>query len=185
MKNNNRKTENGQRKAIVHVITGDGKGKTTASLGLALRAIGANKRVKIIQFMKTATFSEHEAIKKFNLPIEVESFGIGFYKILGDNHTEAEHKKSCEDALEAARNTIRSKDYDLIVLDEINVALGFGLLNEKNIIDILNSASNCDIVLTGRKASIKIKKIAQLVSEVKCIKHYFDSGQDARKGIEF
>ena len=176
-----------QKKMIIHIITGDGKGKTTASLGLALRAVGAEKKVKLIQFMKTATFSEHESIKKYNLPIEVECFGIGFYKIFGDKHTETEHKDSCQKALTAAKTAIDSNKYDLIILDEINVAVGFHLIKVDEVIELLNGPTkkNIDIVLTGRRAHAKIKKIADLISEVKNIKNYFDSGLDARKGIEF
>jgi cob(I)alamin adenosyltransferase len=172
---------------IIHVITGDGKGKTTASLGLALRAIGAEKRVKIIQFMKKCDFSEHKAIQKYKLPIEIECFGIGFYKILGDTHTEAEHKLSCSNALKAAKTAIESDNYDLIILDEINVAIGFKLIEADEVVIYLtnlNQKNETDIVLTGRRAHPKIKNIAHLVSDIKSVKHYFDKGQKARKGIE-
>lgn len=172
-------------KAIIHVITGDGQGKTTASLGLALRAIGAGKKVKLIQFMKTATFSEHDAIAKFKLPIDVETFGIGFYKILGDKHTEAEHKEAANKALAAAGKAIDSKNYDLIILDEINVAMGFKLVKIDDVIDLFKSAETSDIVLTGRRAPAKIKKIADRVSEIRNVKNHFDKGIKARKGIEF
>jgi len=174
-----------ENKAIIHVITGDGKGKTTASLGLALRSSGAGKKIKFIQFLKKADFSEHEAIKKFKLPIEVETFGIGFYKILGDSHTEAEHKDAAAKALTAARRAIESDQYDLIVLDEINVAMGFKLIKISDVIEVIALAKSGDIVLTGRRAPAKIKKIADLVSEIKSVKHYFDTGLEARKGIEF
>lgn len=195
-KNQALKSEVRSPKAILHLITGDGKGKTTASLGLALRALGAEKKVKLIQFMKKPNFSEHKAIKKYNLPIEVETFGIGFYKILGDTHTEEEHKKSCQKAWAKAKETIESKDYDLVILDEINVAIGFGLLEIDEVISFLNSDSGSlkadssqhqlvDVVLTGRRAHPKLKKIAQLVSDIKNTKNYFDQGQEARKGIEF
>ena len=173
------------------MITGDGKGKTTAALGLAVRAIGAGKKVKLIQFMKTDTFSEHKTIKKYNLPIDVETFGIGFYKILGDSHTETEHKQACEKALLAARTAIDSQNYDLIILDEINVTTSFGLIDIDAVLEIikpvphLRGAEQVDIVLTGRNAHPKLKKIAHLVSDVKCVKHYFDDGLEARKGIEF
>lgn len=178
-----------KKKRIIHIITGDGKGKTTAALGLSLRAIGAGKKVKIIQFMKKPIFSEHKAIKKFNLPIEIESFGIGFYKILGDTHTKDEHKKSCQKALVAAQKAIESNDYDLLILDEINVAVRSGLIEIDEVLSILipktSNLKPMDIVLTGRNAHPKIKKIADLISDVKCTKHYFDDGQEARKGIEF
>lgn len=181
-------------KTIIHVITGDGKGKTTAALGLALRALGAGKKVKLIQFMKTATFSEHKAIEKYKLPIDLETFGIGFYKILGDMHTEAEHKESCQKALAAAKNAIDSNRYDLIILDEINVAMAFKLINIDEVISIIKSPDHShiggasevlDIVLTGRRAPAKIKKIADLVSVIRAVKHYFDDGIEARQGIEF
>lgn len=179
---------------IIHVITGDGKGKTTSALGLALRAIGAGKRVKMVQFMKKCEFSEHKAIKKYKLPIDIECFGIGFYKILGDTHTDEEHKKACEQGLAVAKIAIESQKYDLIILDEINVALGLKLLNINNIIDILKfepklhlpgRCETVDIVLTGRSAPLKLKKIAHLVSDIRNVKHYFDEGTKARKGIEF
>jgi len=172
-------------KPIIHVITGDGKGKTTASLGLALRALGAGKQVKIIQFMKKPVFSEHKAIKKYNLPIEIEAYGIGFYKIIGDGHSDEEHKKACARALQGALEAIQSHKYDLIILDEINVALSCKLIGVEQVIETINMGKNCDIVLTGRNAPAKIKKIADLVSEIKSIKHYFDAGLEARKGIEF
>jgi cob(I)alamin adenosyltransferase len=180
-----------KKKRIIHIITGDGKGKTTAALGLSLRALGAGKKVKIIQFMKKPIFSEHQAIKKYNLPIEIESFGIGFYKILGDTHTDAEHKKSCQKALVAAQAAIESGNYDLLILDEINVAIGFDLIEIDEVISILSCEPLAvgrwpiDIVLTGRNAHAKIKKIADLISDIKCTKHYFDAGVPARKGIEF
>jgi len=181
---------------LIHVVTGDGKGKTTSVLGLSLRAIGAGKKVKLIQFMKKCDFSEHKAIKKYKLPIEVACFGIGFYKILGDKHTETEHKQSCEKAWAAAKEAINSNKYDLIILDEINVAIGFGLLNVNDVIEALKPSAHLrgarggknnyvDIILTGRKAPAKIKKIAHLVSEIKNVKHYFDEGLEARKGIEY
>lgn len=179
-------------KTIIHIITGDGQGKTTAALGLALRAVGAGKKVKIIQFMKKADTSEFEAIKKYKLPIEIEAFGIGFYKILGDKHTDEQHKKACEAGLAAAKYAIDSQKYDLIILDEINVAIGFSLLDVNDVIDILTCKRNLrgcvnglDLVLTGRRAHAKLKNLAQRVSEIKNIKNYFDDGIDARKGIEF
>ena len=174
-----------KQKAIIHVITGDGQGKTTAALGLSLRAIGAAKKVKLIQFMKTDSFSEHKSIAKFKLPIEVETFGIGFYRILGDKHTETEHKLAANKALAAAKHAIASCSYDLIILDEINVAMGFKLIKIDDVINLLQSAKSGDIVLTGRRAPAKIKQIADRVSDIRNVKNHFDSGICARRGIEF
>lgn len=176
---------------VIHVITGDGKGKTTASLGLALRALGAGKKVKMIQFMKKPIYSEHKAIKKYQLPIEIEAYGIGFYKIMGDKHTDLEHQKACQKGLEGAQQAIKSNQYDLIILDEINVALSCKLIDIDRVISILRStvsgqrSTDLDIVLTGRGAPQKLKNFADLVSEVKNIKNYYDIGIKARKGIEF
>lgn len=176
-----------KKKPQIHIYTGDGKGKTTAALGLTLRALGAQKKVAIIQFMKKADYSEHKAIKKYKIPVLIEAFGIGFYKILGDKHTEVQHKKAASKALERARDIIASGKYDLVVLDEINVAIGFGLIDINEVISILITSNNIPstIVLTGRRAHPKLKKLADLVTEMKPVKHYFDKGIKARKGIEY
>jgi len=173
---------------LIHIYTGDGKGKTTAALGLALRALGVGKKVAIIQFMKKGIYSEHKAIKKYKLPIEIESFGIGYYKILGDKHTKAQHQKAAQKALKRAKGLIESNRYDLIILDEINVAIGFGLIGVEEVISILNIDNKDlkpEIVLTGRRAHPKLIKIADLVTEAKKVKHYFDKDVKARKGIEY
>lgn len=173
---------------LIHIYTGDGKGKTTAALGLALRALGAGKKVAIIQFMKEGDHSEHKAIKKYKLPILIESYGIGYYKILGDNKPKSSHQKAAQKALERARDIIASYKYDLIILDEINVAIGFGLIEVDEVISILNIDNKdrkSEIVLTGRKAHPKLIKNADLVTEAKKVKHYFDKGVKARKGIEY
>lgn len=170
---------------MIHIYTGEGKGKTTAALGLALRAIGAKKKVVILQFMKKAGFSEHKAIKKFNLPISIESFGIGFYKILGDKKPESAHKKAAQKALEKTRKIIESEDFDLIILDEINVAIDSKLIDVQETIEIIGFNKKAELVLTGRNAHPKLIKIADLVTVMKKDKHYFDTGTKARKGIEY
>lgn len=179
-------------KNFVHIITGDGKGKTTAALGLALRAIGAGKKVIIIQFMKKPDFSEYKAIKKYQLPIEIESYGLGFYKILGDKRPPAAHKKAAQKALRRAKDAIASQKYDLIILDEINVAVSMKLINIDELLSLIdlfrttdNSQRTADLILTGRNAHPKIKRQTDLISDIKKIKHYFDRGINARKGIEF
>ena len=191
-----------KRNGKIQIYTGDGKGKTTASLGLSLRAIGAGKKVAIVQFMKKPNYSEHKAIKKYKLPIKVFTFGIGFYKIMGDKHAPEEHYQANLRALKKAKKIIDSKKYDLIILDEILNAInrdlgeftqgiinpGFELLDENLVIDELGLDKNdfdIDIVLTGRSLPPKLKKIADLVTEMKPIKHYFDKGLQARQGIEY
>lgn len=172
---------------MIQIYTGDGKGKTTAALGQALRAIGANKKVAILQFMKKGDSSEFKAINKYKLPIDVFSFGIGFFKILGDKHTNNEHKKAAQKAFVKVQDIIASKKYDVIILDEINVAIDLKLINIDDVVEMLLSVGSCplEVVLTGRKAHPKLLKIADLVSEIKKKKHYFDKGVKARKGIEF
>ncbi|KKQ74259.1 MAG: ATP:corrinoid adenosyltransferase BtuR/CobO/CobP [Berkelbacteria bacterium GW2011_GWB1_38_5] len=189
------KRKNGSRSSVVgkyhkiHIYTGDGKGKTTAALGLALRAIGADKKVAIIQFMKKGNFSEHKTIEKYKLPILIESFGIGYYKILGDKKPKRAHQKAAQKALERTKELIAKGEHDIIILDEINVAIGFGLVDIEEVISIFQSSvvgkRSADIVLTGRRTHPKLKKIADLVTEMKKIKHYFDNGTKARKGIEY
>ena len=178
---------------MIHIYTGDGKGKTTAALGLALRAIGAGKKVAIVQFMKKGDYSEHKAIKKYKLPIEIYSFGIGYYKIMGDKKPKSTHQKAAQKALNRARKLIQKGKHDLIILDEINVAIGFGLINIDEVITILRSSPlgmlfgkrSADIILTGRRAHPKLKKIADLITNMKKVKHYFDKGLKARRGIEY
>ncbi len=178
---------NTMKKSQIHIYTGDGKGKTTAALGLALRALGANKKVAIIQFMKKPIFSEHKAIKKYRLPILIESYGIGFYKILGDKKPKSSHKKASQKGFLRARQIIESKKYDLIILDEINVAINSGLIDINEVVNLLttNDKQLTTIVLTGRNANPKLKKLADLVTEMKKTKHPYDKGFKSQKGIEY
>jgi len=182
-----RKTESGKA-GLIQIYTGDGKGKTTAALGLALRAIGAGKKVAIIQFMKKGIYSEHRAIKKYKLPILIESYGIGYYKILGDKHTKKQHKKAAQKGFKKTEEIIKAGEHDIVILDEINVAIGFGLIDIDEVISILTAEGGrrkAEVVLTGRRAHPKLQKIAHLVTEMKKIKHPFDKGIIARKGIEY
>lgn len=176
-----------KKKGLIHIYTGDGKGKTTSALGLALRAIGAGKKVAIIQFMKKADYSEHKAIKKYKLPILIESYGIGYYKILGDKKPKSSHQKAAQKALNRARELTEAKEHDLIILDEINVAIGFGLIDVEEVISIVtdNGSRKSEVILTGRKAHPKLKKLAHLITDMKKIKHYFDNGVRSRRGIEY
>ena len=177
-----------KKKGFIHIYTGDGKGKTTAALGLALRALGAGKKVAIIQFMKKPSSSEHKAIKKYKLPILIESYGIGYYKILGDKKPKSAHKLAAQKALERAREIITSQKYDLIILDEFNVVISFGLIDIDDVIKMLMADGKqltAEIILTGRKADPKLKKLADLVTVMKKVKHYYDTGIKARKGIEY
>lgn len=171
---------------MIQIYTGDGKGKTTAALGLALRALGAGKKVAILQFLKKGDSSEFKAIKKYKLPLDVFAFGIGYFKILGDSKSETEHRRAAQKGLDKAGELIKSHRHDLVILDEINVAVGFGLLKLDDVVKMLSAVpKKMEIILTGRRASNKLKKMADLVTEMKKTKHYFDTDTPARRGIEF
>lgn len=170
---------------MIQIYTGDGKGKTTAAMGLALRACGAKKHVAILQFMKKGDSSEIIAIKKYRLPIDVFCFGTGFYGILDDKKPKKIHINKAEKGLKKAEAILKSGKYDLIILDEINVIVDCDLINVADIISVIKTNKTADIILTGRNAHPKLKKIADIVSNIKKEKHYFDKGIKARKGIEF
>jgi cob(I)alamin adenosyltransferase len=167
---------------LIQVYTGNGKGKTTAALGLALRATGAGLKVYICQFLKGKSYCELSALKKFK-NIKIDQFGKNCF--IRKNPSKNDFKLA-KAALEAAQKAIEAKYFDLIILDEINVALKLNLLELEEVLNLINNTPpKTELVLTGRHAHPAIIKIADLVSEVKEIKHYFQKGKKARKGIEF
>ena len=173
------------------VFTGNGKGKTTAALGQAVRALGQGKRVLMIQFIKSAVSGEHKFFDKFQSAgwrkkFQIIPAGKGFVKILGDKLPFKEHKKAAHRALELAAKEIKSGKYDLIILDEINVAADLKLIKAADVLEIFkNTSTETDIILTGRGAPKSFIKAADLVTEMKEIKHPFKKGKLAQKGIEF
>ena len=176
-------------KGLLIVHTGEGKGKTTAALGLALRAFGAGLKVLILQFIKGGqTYGELDAIKLLEkIPdiqgkVQIKQCGMGFTS-KGDL---SEHKKFAQETLKLAENEILSGEWDLIILDEINYAVKFNLITETEILELLEKRpQNLHLVLTGRDATPKIIEIADLVTEMKLIKHPFQQGIKAQRGIEF
>jgi cob(I)alamin adenosyltransferase len=167
---------------MIQVYTGNGKGKTTASLGLALRAVGAGLKVYIAQFCKGRDYSELKVLKKIK-NIKVEQFGRTCFIKRKASKIDKELAKK---GLEKVKKIIQEKKYDLIILDEINICFYYDLLRTEEVIEILkNTPKDIEIILTGRYAPKEIIKIADLVSEIKEIKHYFKKGIIARKGIEF
>ncbi len=166
-----------------HIYTGNGKGKTTCSLGLALRACGCGKKVYIGQYLKKGDYSEIKAIENFLPNITVEQFGTGEF-VMG-KPSEADLQGAIK-ACNTIKEKITSGEYDLVILDEINCAVDLGLVSEEfqlNIIDIMHEKT--ELVMTGRGAKPSIIEKADLVSEIKEVKHYYNDGVDARKGIEF
>lgn len=169
------------RRGLIIVHTGDGKGKTTAALGLALRAFGAGLRVLILQFIKGRKKSGELAALEM-LGVEVRQCGLGF--ITKENFDE--QKKSARAAMELAQTEILSGAWDLIILDEINYAVKFGLLDSADILELIKiRPSTLHLVFTGRDALPELIDAADLVTEMKLIKHPFKSGVPAQSGIEF
>lgn len=169
-------------KGFLQVYTGEGKGKTTAALGLAIRAIGAGHKVFLGQFIKGGLYSELKALKRLDDLITVEQFGLGRFM---------KGKPAAKD-IEAARKglanlapIISSGDYKVVILDEANVAVHCGLFSVQELIELINCrAEETELIITGRYASPEIIERADLVTEMKEIKHYYHNGTLARVGIE-
>jgi cob(I)alamin adenosyltransferase len=173
-------------KGLIIVYTGDGKGKTTAALGMALRAAGHGMKVLILQFVKSfKSYGELKFVKNYDCGIEIKTMGKGYVKIKGDVHSFEEHVAAARETLEYAREQIQSGKFDIVVLDEINIALDKKLINMKEVADLIRQKPPyLHLVLTGRNAPRKLIQLADLVSEVKEIKHPFKGGIAAQKGIE-
>ncbi len=174
-------------KGLVIVYTGNGKGKTTAALGMALRAAGHGKKILIVQFIKNfQNYGELKFVKKYDCGIQIKTMGKGYVQIKGDKFPFEEHVKAAQQALRFVQDEILSKEYDIIVLDEINIALDKKLLTVEEVAKLIQQKpSELHLVLTGRNAPKKLIQLADLVSEVKEIKHPYKKGILAQKGIEY
>lgn len=169
-------------KGYVHVYTGNGKGKTTASIGLSVRAALAGKKVYIGQFIKGMEYSEL-AVQKYIPNIEIHQFGRDCF--IYNDPTE-EDIIAAKKGLEICRQVLKNGEYDLVVLDELNIALYYKLFSVEEVVDVVvNRGDHVEVVITGRYAPKEIIDIADLVTEMKDVKHYYDKGIMARKGIEF
>ncbi len=171
-------------KSMIQVYTGSGKGKTTAALGLAFRALGHGKRVFLIQFIKSGKNSgEIKAAQRFK---KLEILQVGRKGWLRKGLVTLRDKQLAEKGLRAAQKALKDKRYDLIILDELNVAIDYNLLQLQQVKEVLkNSPENVELVITGRDAPAEILEIADLVSEIKELKHYYKKGITARAGIEY
>jgi cob(I)alamin adenosyltransferase len=174
-------------KGLVIVYTGHGKGKTTAALGMALRAAGHRKKTLIVQFIKSfQNYGELKFVKKYACGIEIKTMGKGYVKMKGDKFPFPEHVKAAKQALKFAKDQILSKKYDIVILDEINIAIDKKLLTIQEVTELIQQKPpDLHLVLTGRSAPKKLLQLADLVSEVKEIKHPFEKGVPAQKGIEY
>ncbi len=175
------------KRGLVIVYTGDGKGKTTAALGMALRALGRGWRVLMVQFMKgTWHYAELDAAKRLAPDFEIVPMGKGFYKILDDKFSADEHCAAARAALDFARDKMLSGAYDLLILDEVNNAVSTGLLAPAQVLEFLDARpAEMNVVLTGRGAPPELIDRADLVTEMREIKHPYQKGILAQKGIDF
>lgn len=170
--------------ARVLIFTGEGKGKTTAALGMALRASGYGFRILIIQFVKEADTGEIHAVNAIK-NIKIVQAGLGFLPDKADTDY-CRHQRAAEKGLAFAEESIESGGYDLIVLDEICFSVDRGLLQEDEVIRVLSKATaEMSLVLTGRGATDRLIEIADTVSHIQCVKHGYEKGIMAQKGVEF
>lgn len=175
-------------RGLVLVNTGNGKGKTTAALGVALRASGHGMKVLILQFIKGVWMTgEEKAIKKFIPNIEIEKLGKGFIEFRDGKPVITEEQLDlAAGAFRHAVQKVNSGDYDVVILDEINNLISYGLLKAGDLVKLVkNKPEKVNLVITGRGAPQELIDIADIVSEIKEIKHAFGEGIKARKGIEF
>ena len=170
-------------KGYVQVYTGDGKGKTTAALGLALRAAGAGAKVYLAQFAKAAGCSELAAIERLGGQILVSRHGSGAFI---RRKPSAEDVRAARAGLREARRALVSGDYHLVILDEANVATYFGLFPVDDLLDLIDARpDHVELVITGRRADPAVVARADLVTEMREVKHYGERGVAAREGIEY
>ena len=172
---------------FVIVYTGNGKGKTTAALGMALRAIGYNHKICMIQFIKGSWhYGEIDSLKRLEPEFELITIGKGFVGIIDDKSPREEHQKIAQEAIRISKEKIQSGKYDIVILDEVNYAINLDLIDVSDVLDLINSKpSDLNLVLTGNHARNEIIEIADLVTEMKEVKHPFKSGIKAKKGIDF
>jgi cob(I)alamin adenosyltransferase len=171
-------------RGLVMVITGNGKGKTTAAFGQALRAIGQGYHVFVLQFMKGRKYGEFIAAEKYLPRLTIKMSGLDSF-VMRDNPAAIDIEMAQKGLTEAGK-AIKSGKYDMIILDEINVALDFKLIDLKEVIELVkNKPAGLDLILTGRYAPKEIMKLADTVSDVQEIKHHYNAGIKDRAGIEY
>ena len=171
------------KKGFIHVYTGNGKGKTTAAIGLGIRAIGEGLKVVMIQFMKGRRYSELDALQQIK-NFTVVQFGRD--EFVSKEKPEQIDIDLARKGFSYAKDIILNGRYDLVILDEINVAVEFNLISPKDVIELLkNKPESLELVLTGRYASSEIIKHADIVSEILEIKHPYQKGVQSRKGIDW
>ncbi len=177
-------TQKAKRHGLVLLNTGDGKGKTTASLGVAFRALGWGWKILIVQFFKGQwKTGEERVIQEYALPIDYKAFGGG---CTWEETDSEDINDKCHKAWSFTKDHILNADYDLIIADEINNAMAYGFIDTEDVINTLQQRKKwIHVILTGRNAPEKVKKYADLVSVIDAYKHPFEKGIFAQKGVEF
>ncbi len=174
-------------KGLIIVYTGRGKGKTTAALGIALRAVGHGMKVGMIQFIKGEWYyGELTSAKRLEPEFDLVAAGKGFVGIIDDDHDIQDHRDAAKVALEFAKKKMIDKRYDILILDEINYATNLGLVSVREVTNLLIlKPEELTLILTGNHAPREIMDLADLVTEMKEIKHPYRLGIKAKKGIDF
>ncbi len=174
-------------KGLVIVFTGEGKGKSSAALGITLRAYGHKMSVSFVQFIKSPSdIGEARAAERLVPEIEFVSLGKGFVNCCGNTTPLDEHKRAATEALTAARQRIHAASWDIVVLDEINNAVKLDLVDIKDVLDLIrNKPPELHLILTGRDAHPDIIAAADMVTEMRELKHPYDTGVQAQKGIDY
>jgi cob(I)alamin adenosyltransferase len=176
-----------KRVGLVVVITGYGKGKTTAALGMLLRAVGYGMRVCLIQFMKGDIFAgEYDGLKLLGPLVKHHLTGKGFCGIQGNPYPHKEHRANAQDAIILAKEKLKSGNFDIVICDEINNALNLKLVDLPQVLDLIKSRPrDVHLIMTGRDAHPDVVALADTVSEVTEIKHAYRSGIEPQKGIDY
>lgn len=173
-----------ERLGLVQVYTGDGKGKTTAALGLALRAAGSGLRTYIGQFLKGSHYGELDGIAMLAPYVTVEQYGLKSF-VRADG-VPSNQRAAARDGLIRARDALLSGEYDIVILDEVNMGIFFGVLTEAEIAELVDiKPPSVELVLTGRRAPQSIIDRADLVTDMQQVRHPYERGVQARAGIEF
>ena len=171
---------------IIAILTGNGKGKTTSAVGTIIRALGHGHRVLLLQFMKETESGEIKFLKTLkNSHLKIIQSGKGFFKIKGDHSKEHDHKKAAELGVKILEKELTAFSPTLTILDEINTACSLKLIDPRIITKIIKKNPETHLILTGRNAPKEFKLIANLITEMKEIKHPFKDGIEAQEGIEF
>ena len=173
-------------RGLIIVNTGPGKGKTTAAMGTALRAVGNGMKVLMLQFLKGSWhYGELDAVRAFGDNFVMKQMGRGFVKV-GGAETDPEDIRMVEQAWAEARAAILSANWDLVILDEINYAISYGMLDPAQVVDTLkHKPEQVHVILTGRNAHPTIIELADTVTEMKQVKHAYEKGVMAQRGIEY